>query len=157
MKAQIYLPTAKIATVDLDPEFNILPNFKVKEIANNQAREDVKLVIPDERAWKLLRMLQLTRYKYGSMTLNSVYRTQSFNKTLEGADPRSCHLKCWAFDWSLPYAKMSQLTDIRTWWQNLCNDFGEIGAINYYTWGVHCEIGSNIQYGQTGFAVRNHR
>lgn len=157
MQVKMWIPSGKIIQVELADNFQILPNFQLREIANNKARETVKLEIPDERAWKLLRMMQLTRYNFGSMTINSAYRTVTFNKTLEGADPRSCHLRCWAFDWSWPSMTNTQRSAVTSWWRNLCTEFGEIGAINYYSWGVHCEIGSDVRYGQKGFAIRNYR
>lgn len=157
IKCQLFLPTNKLATVDLDSEFYILPNFRVKEIANNKATDEIKLVIGDRRAWKLLTMLQITRDRFGRMDLSSVYRTKSFNDTLPGADKNSCHLKCWAFDWQNPNDTDEERQIITDWWRNLCREFNEIGAINYYTNGYHCEIGSNIQYGNTSFKVRDYR
>lgn len=157
IKCQLFLPTNKLATVDLDSEFYILPNFRVEEIANNKATDEIKLVIGDRRAWKLLTMLQITRDRFGRMDLSSVYRTKSFNNTLPGADKNSCHLKCWAFDWKNPNDTDKERQIITDWWRNLCREFNEIGAINYYTNGYHCEIGSNIQYGNTSFKVRDYR
>ena len=156
MKIQMILPTGQMLTTDVDSSYKILPNFEVFELANVSAKEDIKLVI-DERAWKLLQMLQLTRYRYGRMKLNSVYRTTSFNATVEGADTRSCHVKCWAFDWSWSTPSKAVIDDVCEWWKNLCTMFNEIGAINIYKWGFHCEIGSDIQYGSKSFQIRDRR
>lgn len=156
IKAQLYQPTAQILTVSLLTSQKILPNFTVEEIANNKAEETLKLVIGDDRAWKLLHMMQLTRYRYGSMTINSCYRTASYNKAV-GGDPNSAHLKCWAFDWQKPNQTNAQRAEIAQWWRNLCIDFGEIGAINYYTHGFHCEVGSDILFGNKTFVIRDYR
>lgn len=157
IKCQLWTPSRAIITAELDSEFRILPNFRVTELANNQAKDDIKLVIGDERAWRLLEMLQLTRYRYGRMDLNSVYRTKSFNSSLKYADPNSCHLKCWAFDWDCPNQTDSQRQEKAQWWKDLCTQYGEVGAINFYTSGYHCEIGSDVQYGQTSFKIRDYR
>ena len=155
VKTKIYLPTREWTDVELDEQFHILPNFRVVEIANNLATEEIKLVI-DSRAWVLLTMLQLTRNRYGSMNLNSVYRTSSYNKKV-GGDPNSAHLRCWAFDWAKPGQSESQRKEVADWWKSLCFQFGQIGAINYYTNGYHCEIGSDVLFGNTDFKIRDYR
>lgn len=155
IKSRIFLPTREWADVTFDEQYHILPNFRIVEIANNKASEEIKLVI-DERAWLLLDMLQLTRYRYGSMNLNSVYRTASYNKAV-GGDPNSAHLHCWAFDWAKPSQTEAQRKEVADWWRDLCDANGQIGAINYYTNGYHCEIGSDVLFGNTSFKIRDYR
>ena len=156
MKVQFLLPTNQWLTTEIDKRFAILPNFEAQEIANTSAKEDIKLVV-DERAWKLLTMLQLTRNRFGRMAVSSVYRTKTFNASIPNADPKSCHLKCWAFDWPCANQTATDRTEKTEWWQSLCKAFGEIGAINLYSNGYHMEIGSDIQYGNTQFVVRDYR
>ncbi len=157
IKAQLRLPSHELVTVVLDSEGLLLPNFRVKEIANNLAKDEIKLVIGDDRAWKLLEMLQLTRYRFGAMDLNSVYRTKSYNDSLKYADPNSAHLHCWAFDWQKKNQKTTDRNTVTQWWRDLCSFSGEIGAINWYTNGYHCEIGSDVCYGNKSFKIRDYR
>ena len=157
IKSTLWLPTNELLTLDLDSNYQILPNFKVWEIANNKTTDEIKLVIPNARAWKLLLMLQTTRDRFGSMDLGSCYRTEEYNSRPDvGGDPNSCHLVTWAFDWdeSFSSAEYNTVTD---WWRRLCQNAGEIGAIDYYNWGVHCEIGSDIRFGATSFKIRDYR
>lgn len=156
IKTELWLPTNETATVELDREFHILPNFRLWELANNLAEEEVKMKVPDARAWKLLNMLQITRNKWGSMNINSCFRTPTFNSTLEGASSNSAHLRTWAFDWACPNQSYNQQSDKIAWWKSLCEVFAEIGAIGIYSWGYHCEIGSDILYGQKEFQVRRY-
>lgn len=156
MNCKLLMPTGLVVSLDVDPQEKILRNFRFVEIANNKAKETCKLVIDTDRAWKLLRMLQITRDRFGPMNLNSVYRTKTYNKTV-GGDAKSCHLKCWAFDWQKPNQTSAERKDVTEWWKSLCETFNEIGAINYYTSGYHCEIGSDIQYGATTFTIRDYR
>ena len=156
IKCRLLLASGEIADMELDSEFHILPNFRVWEIANNKASEDIKLGIDTERAWLCLKMMQLTRYRYGRMDINSYYRTKSFNATLPGASSNSAHLRGWAFDWSWPYMTDAERKEVTQWWKDLCTYYGQVGAIGYYSWGVHCEIGSDVLFGQTEFKVRNY-
>lgn len=158
IQSKIYIPQLnRVIPVQLDKLTQILPNFIVGEIANNKAKETVKLVIGDDRAWRLLQLMQLTRYRFGKMNVTSVYRTESYNASLPNADRRSCHLKCWAFDWYIPKQTDAQRKNVAAWWKSLCEAYGEIGAINFYTNGYHCEIGSDIQYGAAAFSIRDYR
>ena len=101
-------------------------------------------------------MLQLCRYKYGRININSYYRTKSFNDTLDGASSNSAHLYGWAFDWSWPNMTTPERKEVTQWWKDLCYFNNVIGAIGYYPWGLHCEVGSDILYGAKEFQVRNY-
>jgi len=155
IKCQLWLPSGAIETTELDSEFYILPNFRVWEIANNQAEEEVKLVIPSKWSWKLLQMLQITRNHLGRIDVNSFYRTESFNASV-GGDTRSCHLISEAVDISRPNQTPKERDAMIAWWSSLCDAFDEVGAIGLYSWGYHLEIGSDRRFGQTAFAVRNY-
>ena len=156
VKAKLWLPTGEWLITDLERSYYLLPNFQIWEIANTSAKDEIKLVV-DERAWILLKMMQITRDRFGRMAINSVYRTKSFNDSLPNADKNSCHLNCWAFDWEIKNQSNAERQIVADWWKNLCREFGQIGAINYYSNGYHCEIGSDIQYGYTEFKIRDHR
>ena len=154
-KCQLYLPSGELLTVDLDGEFRIFPDFRVWELANKQAKEEIKLVIPDDRAWKLGNMMQNTRNAFGRMDINSFFRTKSFNASI-GGDPNSAHLYSWAFDvdWDVTTEQDNRWIE---WWRRSCELAHEVGAIGLYDWGYHCEIGSDILFKQKVFKVRNFR
>ena len=152
IKSQLWLPSNELVTVDLDSEFYILPNFRVWEIANNKAEEEVKLVIPSKWAWLELKMLQITRDWHGRIDVNSYYRTPSYN-ALVGGDPKSCHLVGEAVDVACPGDEDLWIN----WWEHLCREFDQIGAIGLYSWGKHLEIGSDRRFGATKFQVRDNR
>ena len=155
IKSQLWLPTGVFLTAELDEQFYILPNFRVWEIANNKAEEEIKLEIPSQYAWKLLNMLQITRNHIGRIDINSYYRTPTFNESV-GGDPHSCHLIGEAVDISRPNQTASQRDSMIGWWSSLCEAFDEIGAIGLYPWGYHLEIGSDRRFGATMFTVRNY-
>lgn len=154
IKCELWLPTNETITTDLDSEHYILPNFRVWELANNKAKEELKLVIPSRWAWLELKMLQITRDRFGRIDVNSYYRTPSYNASV-GGDPKSCHLIGEATD----IARLANVTNdtMIDWWERLCREFGQIGAIGLYSWGWHLEIGSDRRFGATGFQVRDYR
>lgn len=153
IKSELWLPTNETIITDLDSEYYILPNFRVWEIANNKAKEDIKLVIPSSWAWLELKMLQITRDRFGRIDVNSYYRTPSYNAEV-GGDTKSCHLIGEATD----IARINNVTNdtMIDWWKNLCREFNQIGAIGLYNWGYHLEIGSDRRFGQKVFQVRNY-
>lgn len=143
-----------ICEVDLNAKVG--KYFSVYEIANQSAKDDIKYVsTPRHRI--LLRMMDEMREKFGSMQINSCYRTESFNNATPNADKNSCHLRGEAFDWYIGTVSSSKRTDVRNYWERLCIKYGMYGAINYYTHGFHCEIGSDISYGTYRFTVRDYR
>lgn len=157
IKSRIILPTGTFLTTELDSSFYILPNFNVGELANNLAKDDIKFEIPLQLSWTFLTMMQIVRDKKGSMTVNSGYRTESFNASLKYADPKSAHLHMCALDEGKKGQSLSDRKDITTYFKNLCREFGVIGAINWYTNGQHYEIGSDLWYGNTEFVIRDFR
>ena len=155
IKTKLYLPSGEFITTDLLETTKLKTNFTVGEVANKEAKDEVKLVIGDPRAWKLLDMMQLTRDCFGSITVSSGYRTKAYNRKI-GGDTNSAHLYFWAWDWWIQGETAAKRKEKYLWWRNLCREFNEIGAINYYTDGYHCEIGSDILFGATMFVQRNY-
>lgn len=155
-KTQLWLPTNKTITLDLDERFQITPNFAVWELANKlDTSQEVKLWVPSADSWTFLNMCQITRNHYGEITVNSFDRTPAYNASI-GGDPNSCHLIGEAMDISRPNQTDKQRTDWVAWFRALCDAFHKIGAIGIYTWGFHIEIGSDLRFGATEFQVRNY-
>lgn len=157
IKSRILLPSGSFLTTELDSSFYILPNFCVRELANNLAKDEIKFEIPMRLSWTFLTMMQIVRDKKGSMTVNSGYRTESFNSSLKYADPKSAHLHMCALDEGKKGQSLAIRKDISTFWKNLCREFGVVGAINWYTNGQHYEIGSDLWYGNKDFVIRDFR
>lgn len=153
---QFQLPSGIWIYTSLADDFQLLPNFILKELANPSSGETICFVADLKAQTKFLPMLQLTRDHFGAIAPSSVYRTKTFNEKV-GGDYRSAHLKCWAFDWPHRVASEIERAQIRDWWKALCREFSEIGAINYYSNGFHFEIGSDINYGYKEFVVRDYR
>lgn len=109
----------------------IVKNFSLKEMANNESKEDIKLVITPELV-RHANMLQEFRNWYGmSMTVNSWYRTKLFNVTC-GGDPNSCHLQGLATDISLPALTKEKAELYSDIWKSICLRYGVIGGVSIY-------------------------
>lgn len=161
IKCSLYLPTGSTIITVLNADWQILPNFKLRELANNLATDEqtidgVRFAIDSQWGWLYLRMLQNARNENGEMNLTSGYRTQAFNDSLKDATPNSQHCHMQAVDnllGSMTYDKW-----IASWKRN-CELFNQIGAIGLYRKPdrVHLEIGSDRRYGATKFQVRDYR
>jgi len=135
---------------------NIVKNFTIEEMSNSSASDSVKLVLT-ERVIKFATMMQEFRTWWNKpMTVNSWYRTKNFNTKCNG-DPKSRHIYGEAMDWGQKGLTDSQRRQIMTKWKAICKKYGEIGAINYYTNGIHFEIGSDLSYGNKVFQIRDYR
>lgn len=156
IKSRIWLPSGEICVVNLLPDYYILPNFRVKELANNLASDEIKFEIPGPQSWLFLRMLQCTRDHFGRTDLTSGYRTQSFNNALEGATKDSLHCYMLAAD---PLLGSRTFDAWISWWKSCCQTFDQIGAIGLYhnPDRLHIEIGSDWRYKAKKFEVRDHR
>ena len=155
---QIYIPTGRMLDVILNGQVHLTQNFCVWEIANKQAIEDIKLVIP-QRAWLHLQLIQrlrdktYNRYRTG-MTVSSGYRTESFNKSC-GGSKNSAHLNCCATD----FINISQdkYAIYRNWWRELCNEVGVVGGINYYKDNRIHVCSYEEKFGNKRFTERDYR
>lgn len=156
IKSRIWLPSGEICTIDLDPDYYFLPNFQVKELANNLAKDEIKFEVPGPQSWIFLRMLQCSRDHFGRIDLTSGYRTQSFNNAQKGATKDSLHCYMLAADVLLGNRTYDAWA---RWWKSLCQTFGQVGAIGFYhnPDRLHIEIGSDWRYGAKNFEIRDHR
>lgn len=157
IKCKLLLPTGKTIITDLDSEYQFLPNFKLRELANNQAKEEIKFEVPLPQSWTFLKMVQITRNRFGETNVNSCFRTESFNASLPNADPNSCHKITCAIDIAKPSMDTKTIYTWTEWWRTLNREFKFIGAIGLYPWGAHLEILSDVRFGQKEFKVRDYR
>lgn len=142
-------------TVEVDTSMKVSEHFTIGELANNLAKDSVKYV-STPRHRKFMLMIEEMRYVFGSMTVNSCYRTASYNASV-GGDAKSRHLYAEALDWSKRGVSSEYRTKVANKWQELCIKYREYGAVNYYTNGFHLEIGSDQSYGTKTFQIRDYR
>lgn len=132
---------------------NITKNFTLEEIANKQAKETVKLVLTPEIVEHAM-MMQELRDVYGKpITVNSWYRTKTFNNSLGGSASNSAHLDGLATDIKLHPEDYKKVTE---WWRTICSRHKKIGGINYYTNGVHL-CSDEGRFGNKSFITRDYR
>ena len=157
-KCQIWIPTGRMVDVTLNGQVHLTDNFCVWEIANKQATDNIKLVIP-QRAWTHLQLIQRLRdrnystYKVG-MTVSSGYRTKSFNKSCGGSS-NSAHLDCCATDFiNIPQGRYVKF---RNWWKEICEEVGVVGGINYYKDNRIHVCSYEEKFGNKKFTERDYR
>lgn len=144
------------AIVPVSGTQSITKNFTYNEAWNNSSSDEVKLAVTDNFL-TFMGMLQEFRNWYNKpMTINSIYRTESFNKKV-GGNAKSAHLYGTAADWQIKGHTEAQRKHVRDKWEAICKAHGVIGAINYYTNGYHLEAFSNLYYGASKFALRDYR
>lgn len=133
-------------------EGRIVENFSLKEMMNNQAVEDVKLVLTPE-VIEFAQMMQELRNWYGKpLNVSSWYRTRTFNTQI-GGDKNSIHLDGRACDISnIPQSKYE---DFIIAWQVICKSHGKIGGCNTYSWGMHFDNYED-KFGHREFIVRSY-
>ena len=162
IKCSLYLPTGSTIITELDKEFKFLPNFRVKELANNNATDaqtvdGIRFAIDSMWGWLFLDMYQCSRNHFGRLDGTSVYRTQAYNDSLPDATHDSQHCHTQAADVLL--RGVQTFDEWIEWWERLCKLNHQIGAIGLYNGPdrVHIEIGSDRRYGATKFQVRDNR
>lgn len=132
---------------------NISKNFVIRELANMEASENIKLVLTKD-VMIHLQMMQELRDMYGRpLNVSSWYRTQTFNRKV-GGHPRSEHLIGCATDITgLDKRDYGRLTD---YWRKICEKYGRVGNLGYYTWGIHFGSKGN-RFGYITFHVFDNR
>jgi len=131
----------------------IVKNFSLTEMMNNQADDDVKLVITPELVEHAF-MIQELRDWYGKpLNVSSWYRTKSFNKQV-GGHSNSCHLDGLATD--LNNIPQSLYNDFTLAWEVICLSHGKIGGVEFYSWGMHFDSNSD-RFGYKKFRKKENR
>jgi len=120
----------------------IVENFSLNEMANTKAIEDIKLVLTPSVTLHCLMMQELRRWYNKPMTVNSWYRSKSFNASV-GGDKNSCHLDGIATDINLPNLSDQQRTNFINKWKEICIKYGVIGGVSIYAWGLHFDSNNN--------------
>lgn len=129
---------------------------------NNQAKEDVKLVLTPEVVEHAQMMQELRDWAVATfpkvfgkngLIVSSWYRTKAFNKACDGYYI-SCHLDGLATDINnIPESLYDRFT---TAWQVICSYHNKIGGIELYTWGMHFDSDSD-RFGTKVFRVNDNR
>ena len=126
----------------------IVKNFSLREMANNQAADAIKLVLTPDVV-EFAQMVQEFRDWYCKpMTVNSWYRTKAFNAKC-GGSANSAHLKGTAMDWGISGHTDRQRNNVTSKWKQICAEHKVFGKINWYTHGYHLEAFSDKAYGAT--------
>jgi uncharacterized protein YcbK (DUF882 family) len=135
-------------------EGRIVKNFSIEEMANNESKKDVKLVL-SEGLTQHARMMQDLRNWYAkSMKVNSWYREVDYNAKV-GGDANSCHLDGIATDVALPRLSLIMRTRFISKWKAICKAYGVIGGVSIYTWGLHFDSNNTpTRYGRVSTTFR---
>lgn len=134
--------------VDIPTSFRVSQHFTLKEIANNKASDDVKMIWNDDIA-KFFKALEEFRQGMADakllntsigISVSSCYRTPAYNKSVGGSS-NSDHLKALAVDITKQSFSMALSDNIRHYisstWKYICMKSGVAGYINWYTNGFH--------------------
>lgn len=133
----------------------IVAHFSLAEMCNKEAKESLKLVLTPE-VIEFAQMMEELRLWYNKpMTVNSWYRTESYNKSCGGSS-NSLHLDGLACDISLPNLSDEKFEHFRDKWKKICEKHGKIGGINRYRWGLHFDCKED-KFGYKEFVIRDMR
>lgn len=137
----------------MEIEGRIVKNFSFKEMSNNEADEDIKLILTPEVV-EHAQMMQELRDWYGKpLNVSSWYRTATFNKKCGGAS-NSAHLDGRATD--INNIPESLYNDFITAWQVICSIHNKVGGVELYDWGMHFDSYSD-KFGSTKFRLKDNR
>ncbi len=134
-------------------EGKITKHFAAWEFCNEEAQEEVKLIITPEFI-EHVQMLEELRQLLGySLDVSSGFRTPTYNEAVDGS-PNSAHLEGLATDiTSIPQRDFELVTD---YWRCICAIHKKIGGVNYYPWGMHL-CSDEGRFGNNKFVIRDYR
>jgi len=131
----------------------IVKNFSLKEMSNNEADEDIKLILTPEVV-EHAQMMQELRDWYGKpLNVSSWYRTATFNKKCGGAS-NSAHLDGRATD--INNIPEPLYDSFKVAWWVICTRRNKIGGAELYPWGIHFDSHSD-KFGSTKFRLKDNR
>jgi len=133
----------------------LVENFTLAEMTNKQAKDTIKLVITPAVVRHAQMMQELRKWYNKSMTVNSWYRTKSFNASC-GGNAKSPHLNGTATDIAFPNLTEQHIINFNAKWKAICEKWGVVGGISIYKWGLHFDSNSDV-YGLTSFRVNDYR
>lgn len=120
-------------SLSVDGEKNISPNFKIKEFKCKDGSDEILL-----DSSFVINKLQAIRTHFGKpITINSAYRTISYNKKIGGAK-NSYHTKGMAFDIVVKDIPLDEVC-------KFAQSIGIKGIIRYNTF-VHVDARENVYY-----------
>ena len=131
----------------------IVKNFSLIEMKNNQADDNMKLVITPELVEHAFMMQELRDWYGKPLNVSSWYRTKTFNKKV-GGHVKSCHLDGVATDVNnIPESLYNEFVIA---WKVICSIHKKIGGVEMYKWGMHFDSDSG-RYGNKTFRLRDNR
>ena len=132
----------------------MVKNFSLAEMTNNQADDEIKLVLTPE-VTEFAQMMQELRDWYGKpMNVSSWYRTKRFNDGLKGSSPTSAHLDGRACD--INNIPQSLYHDFTIAWQVICSIHDKVGGVNYYDTFMHFTDFED-KFGHKTFQIRDRK
>lgn len=150
---RIHFPSGSYIDVELDGNKKLGKYFTVTELANKSAKETIKLELWPE-SFEFISLMDEVRNDVGALTVNSGYRTPTYNASI-GGDRNSAHLHLCAMD----IKKTCNISDYKTLMTSFkvhAKAHNVKAAMNLYNNYYHVEIYSDKWYGQnTAFVLRN--
>lgn len=134
-------------------EGRIVKNFSLEEMANNKAKEPVKLILTEKAIRHALMMQELRDFWGKPMTVNSWYRTPTFNASV-GGSVNSCHLDGMATDIALGNLTMVERERLIGAWKAICVRYGVIGGVGIYKTFMHFDSNDDPKRFKSGAVFR---
>ena len=151
IKTKIHTQSGDCFICELDKDMHLTKNLQVWEVANNEAKDEIKLEIYP-KSWILFDLFQFLRDRWcKAITVNSGYRTAAYNASLPGAAKNSLHLKDYALDLAIPYKHHDFFIDL-VYFYTIKHNL--IGGVNRYPDYLHIDIAEN-EFGYSDFVIRD--
>ncbi len=140
----------------------IVENFTLQEMMNNEAKDDIKLVLTPEVVEHAQMMQELREwavktypniFSKNGLLVSSWYRTPAFNESVGGAS-NSAHLDGRATDIrNVPQTLYKEFT---TAWQTICSIHKKVGGVELYHTFIHFDSYSD-KFVFTKFRLKDNR